>query len=118
HSSTDPSVSTTSTTPARRCSPRPRSNARKSSSPRGSTHRTPPAFPTRRSSDLKHLAFVGLRTRGVSRAHRLAAKIAHIDGTTLRSEEHTSNSSHVSTSYAVFCSKKKTTYQDAPRGAG
>ena len=31
----------------------------------------------------KDLAFVGLRTRGVSLAHRLAAKIAHIDGTTL-----------------------------------
>ena len=29
------------------------------------------------------LAFVGLRTRGVSLAHRLAAKIAQIDGTTL-----------------------------------
>src|SRR5439155_999975 len=31
----------------------------------------------------KDLAFVGLRTRGVSLAHRLAAKIAQIDGTTL-----------------------------------
>src|SRR5437016_14484425 len=30
----------------------------------------------------KDLAFVGLRTRGVSLAHRLAAKIAHIDGRT------------------------------------
>src|SRR5438093_510783 len=31
----------------------------------------------------KDLAFVGLRTRGVSLAHRLGAKIAQIDGTTL-----------------------------------
>jgi pyrimidine operon attenuation protein / uracil phosphoribosyltransferase len=31
----------------------------------------------------KDLAFVGLRTRGVSLAHRLAAKIAQIDGTAL-----------------------------------
>ena len=31
----------------------------------------------------KDLAFVGLRTRGVSLAHRLAAKIAQIDGTSL-----------------------------------
>ena len=31
----------------------------------------------------KDLAFVGLRTRGVSLAHRLAAKLAQIDGTTL-----------------------------------
>src|SRR5215472_9133404 len=31
----------------------------------------------------KDLAFVGLRTRGVSLAHRLAAKISQIDGTTL-----------------------------------
>src|SRR5512145_972201 len=31
----------------------------------------------------KDLAFVGLRTRGVSLAHRLSAKIAQIDGTTL-----------------------------------
>ena len=30
----------------------------------------------------KDLAFVGLRSRGVSLAHRLAAKIAQIDGTT------------------------------------
>lgn len=29
------------------------------------------------------LAFVGLRTRGISLAHRLAAKVAQIDGTTL-----------------------------------
>ena len=31
----------------------------------------------------KDLAFVGLRTRGVTLAQRLAVKIAHIDGTTL-----------------------------------
>ena len=31
----------------------------------------------------KDLAFVGLRTRGVTLAHRLAAKIARIDGATL-----------------------------------
>src|SRR5437764_12499626 len=31
----------------------------------------------------KNLAFVGLRTRGVTLAHRLAAKIARIDGATL-----------------------------------
>ena len=36
-----------------------------------------------RNGGAKDLAFVGLRTRGVSLAHRLAAKIAHIDGTTL-----------------------------------
>ena len=36
-----------------------------------------------RNGGAKELAFVGLRTRGVSLAHRLAAKIAHIDGTTL-----------------------------------
>src|SRR5919204_6521749 len=31
----------------------------------------------------KDVTFVGLRTRGVTLAHRLAAKIAAIDGTTL-----------------------------------
>src|SRR5262244_2529791 len=36
-----------------------------------------------RNGGAKDLAFVGLRTRGVSLAHRLAAKIAQIDGTTL-----------------------------------
>src|SRR5690606_39789014 len=37
-----------------------------------------------------------------------------------RSEEHTSNSSHVKNSYAVFCLKKKKTAQDhrATRGRG
>src|SRR5258708_39016463 len=35
-----------------------------------------------RNGGAKELAFVGLRTRGVSLAHRLAAKIAQIDGTT------------------------------------
>src|SRR5947207_7332076 len=36
-----------------------------------------------RNDGAKDLAFVGLRTRGVTLAQRLAAKIAHIDGTTL-----------------------------------
>src|SRR5207249_8590968 len=38
-----------------------------------------------------------------------AADLTSRPGTTsIRSEEHTSNSSHVSISYAVFCLKKKT----------
>src|SRR3989454_9924391 len=36
-----------------------------------------------RNGGAKDLAFVGLRTRGVSLAHRLSEKIAQIDGTTL-----------------------------------
>jgi pyrimidine operon attenuation protein/uracil phosphoribosyltransferase len=36
-----------------------------------------------RNDGAKDLAFVGLRTRGVTLAQRLAAKIARIDGTTL-----------------------------------
>ena len=36
-----------------------------------------------RNGGAKDLAFVGLRTRGVTLAQRLAAKIAAIDGTTL-----------------------------------
>ena len=36
-----------------------------------------------RNGGAKELAFVGLRTRGVTLAHRLAGKIAAIDGTTL-----------------------------------
>src|SRR3989442_13833060 len=36
-----------------------------------------------RNAGAKDLAFVGLRTRGVTLAQRLAAKIARIDGTTL-----------------------------------
>ena len=36
-----------------------------------------------RNGGAKDLAFVGLRTRGVSLAHRLAAKIAQIDGSGL-----------------------------------
>jgi pyrimidine operon attenuation protein/uracil phosphoribosyltransferase len=36
-----------------------------------------------RNGGAKDLAFVGLRTRGVTLAHRLAAKIAAIDGTTV-----------------------------------
>jgi len=36
-----------------------------------------------RNSGARDLAFVGLRTRGVTLAQRLAAKIAKIDGTTL-----------------------------------
>jgi pyrimidine operon attenuation protein / uracil phosphoribosyltransferase len=36
-----------------------------------------------RNGGAKDLAFVGLRTRGVSLAHRLAAKIASIDGATV-----------------------------------
>lgn len=36
-----------------------------------------------RNAGATNLAFVGLRTRGVTLAHRLAAKIARIDGATL-----------------------------------
>jgi pyrimidine operon attenuation protein/uracil phosphoribosyltransferase len=36
-----------------------------------------------RNGGAKDLTFVGLRTRGVTLAQRLVAKIAHIDGTTL-----------------------------------
>src|ERR671937_2171464 len=36
-----------------------------------------------RNGGAKDLAFVGLRTRGVTLAQRLAARIAQIDGTTL-----------------------------------
>ena len=36
-----------------------------------------------RNSGASDLAFVGLRTRGVTLAHRLAAKIAQIDGATI-----------------------------------
>jgi pyrimidine operon attenuation protein/uracil phosphoribosyltransferase len=36
-----------------------------------------------RNGGAKDLAFVGLRTRGVTLAHRLAAKLAAIDGTTV-----------------------------------
>jgi pyrimidine operon attenuation protein/uracil phosphoribosyltransferase len=43
-----------------------------------------------RNGGAKDLAFVGLRTRGVSLAHRLAAKIAQIDGTILPSARSTS----------------------------
>src|SRR5207249_12231711 len=71
-----------------------------------------PSFPTRRSSDL-YLArdlFQQLADAHPDRAEfrdqlslsRLnLARLAH------RSEEHTSNSSDVSISYAVFCFKKK-----------
>jgi pyrimidine operon attenuation protein / uracil phosphoribosyltransferase len=36
-----------------------------------------------RNGGVKDLTFVGLRTRGITLAQRLVAKIAHIDGTTL-----------------------------------
>lgn len=36
-----------------------------------------------RNGGAQDLAFVGLRTRGISLAHRLAAKVAQIDGATL-----------------------------------
>src|SRR5690606_40582172 len=43
-------------------------------------------------------------SRGIHHLLRLLARCAHALG---RSEEHTSNSSHVKISYAVFCLKKK-----------
>src|SRR5437667_12868449 len=39
----------------------------------------------------------------------LARRVRAGDQESMRSEEHTSNSSHITISYAVFCLKKKTT---------
>src|SRR5690606_41639603 len=91
-------------------------------------HRGPDSFPTRRSSDLR--ATADLSARGVdvtsARPHMRRwlsfPRRRWTDGQTTglppgletterpcrRSEEHTSNSSHVKISYAVFCLKKKT----------
>src|SRR5690625_6797608 len=70
-------------------------------------HRALHSFPTRRSSDLADFLFSfsfgahfvyhqGFFDRVIDREHGI------------RSEEHTSELSHVATSYAVFCLKKKT----------
>src|SRR5699024_12398475 len=79
-------------------------------------HRYLHSFPTRRSSDLP-CAVRGVLpgALGVRRSRRRGTDAARARGRGghgpgdrhRRSEEHTSNSSHVSTSYAVFCLKKK-----------
>src|SRR5690349_22899834 len=73
------------------------------------------SFPTRRSSDL------GLGDSGLLTAVHLARHAGSVDivGVSskpglVRSEEHTSNSSHVEISYAVSCLKKKS--HRAPAG--
>src|SRR5437870_13313461 len=73
------------------------------------------SFPTRRSSDLVEEEFLGFLHRRRCRDHfrelanpRLNPAVldCFVDG---RSEEHTSEPSHVAISYAVFCLKKKIT---------
>src|SRR5438094_3397048 len=59
-------------------------------------------FPTRRSSDLDH-AIRGIAAR---RSHATLRSLSPTNRSS-RSEEHTSNSSHRTISYAVFCLKKK-----------
>src|SRR5207245_4217453 len=78
-----------------------------------STHHYTHSFPTRRSSDLlgrePAQEIEGLLPAPPERAHRMLgvrAEILALVGPP-RSEEHTSNSSHGSISYAVFCLKKK-----------
>src|SRR5207249_7479455 len=88
------------------------------------------SFPTRRSSDLTLLPLTQTDTLDKLPAGMLMAQIpigasgefytvearreagydVGVQGSAvvIRSEEHTSNSSHVSISYAVFCLKKKT----------
>src|SRR5690606_40827407 len=75
------------------------------------------SFPTRRSSDLvlRHYGFTPIYTKPhkadlISTGSILERISEDYQGIVLgsgRSEEHTSNSSHVKISYAVFCLKKK-----------
>src|SRR5207249_11676209 len=67
-------------------------------------------FPTRRSSDLQVAPAVEVLEIFDGDAVRPGALLADRAG---RSEEHTSELSHVSISYAVFCLKKKMRY-DTP----
>src|SRR5688572_32458929 len=75
-------------------------------------------FPTRRSSDLRAVrtpgheprrqrgqGFRDLSLQGQRQVHQHVLGLTHFPP--LRSEEHTSDSSHSQISYAVFCLKKK-----------
>src|SRR5262245_65130745 len=83
-------------------------------------HQAVDSFPTRRSSDLtarNSVRFI--------RSHAGVAHTLYFAGSTLynlplemlavRSEEHTSEPSHLGISYAVFCLKKKNTRRHVSR---
>src|SRR5436305_11388426 len=73
-------------------------------------HRELHSFPTRRSSDLR--AVSGKIRAGVDRKHARHA----LGGAGVEDRKSTRlNSSHVRTSYAVFCLKKKTTCETKPQ---
>src|SRR5438874_9224577 len=79
---------------------------------RPGSHRDLHSFPTRRSSDLAARAHLLPRRWARRRQSRFARRdlpLPHQRQRLIasRSEEHTSNSSHVEISYAVFCLKKK-----------